>query len=189
MRRVRRHMVRPSALLAVLPLAGAACWAQTDGGAGFSVAPPPPFLAKPIRHGKFDVAVQINSKTAKPAPVGASKSLCIAGFKATNANRHLSRAQINAVMNGPRFEAITRKTLGIIFDISAVNRFSLQGHTGLELQAAPKFGPGAENARVLFSIIDTSKGRVIMVCNTSKAEFKPAIGSFRAIRATINLPR
>jgi hypothetical protein len=163
---------------------------STDPATGFGIRPPAPFVAEQTTNRRqFDIGVGIKSSTGAPAPAGTGSYVCEAGFKAAAQNNSLSRAEINAFMDKPEWANIARATLELAFSITTQQRFTLEGYRGIELRGQPKAGPGAENVRMVMSIVETSKGRVSMICLTDRAAFAKALPQFRAIRATINLPK
>ena len=159
-----------------------------DATTGFSIAPPAPFVAEQTTRRQFDVGAGVKSTTGKPAPAGTGAYVCEAGFKAAAQNNDLTREQINAQMDKPEWRKLARAAIELAFNVTAEQRFTLQGFRGLEFTGSPKAGPGHEEARMFMSLIETPKGRVTMVCVTERSGIARAIPQFRAIRATINLP-
>jgi hypothetical protein len=180
-----------SALLmfaALLP--GAAHAFSTDPATGFGIRPPAPFVAEQTTNRRqFDVGIGVKSATGAPAPAGTGTYVCEAGFKAAAQNNAMSREEINAFMDKPEWVNIARATMELAFSISAQQRFTLEGYRGIEFRGRPKAGPGAENVRMFMSIVETAKGRTSMICVTDRVVYSKALPQFRAIRATINLPK
>ncbi len=160
-----------------------------DPSTGFGIDPPAPFVAEPTSRRQFDVGVGVKSTTGQPAPAGTGAYVCEAGFKAAPQNNALTRAEINAQMDKPEWANLARAAIELAFNVTAQQRFTLQGFRGIEFRGSPKAGPGHENARMFMSMVETPKGRVTMVCITERAGFDRALARFRAIRATLNLPK
>jgi hypothetical protein len=161
-----------------------------DPGSGFAVNPPAPFVTEQTSNRRqFDVGVGINSKTGTPSVKGTGTHVCEAGFKAAPQNASLSIAEINKLTDTKERQQQVRGIIEFAFAISSQRTFTMQGVRGLEFQGQPKLGPDAENARMFMSMIETPKGRVTIVCVTSRAEFNKALPQFRAIRASITLPK
>ncbi len=179
-------------LASVILLQASAALAQNsfaDPATGFGLAPPAPFAIEPTTRRQFDVGVGIKSASGQPAPAGTSPYVCEAGFKAAPQNASLTQAEINAQMEKPEWVRLIRATIELAFNVTAERRFTLQGFRGIEFQGSPKAGPGHENARMVMSMVETPKGRVTMVCVTERSGFDRALPQFRAIRATITLPK
>jgi hypothetical protein len=179
------------ALLLIAALSPYAAQAfSTDPATGFGIRPPAPFVAEQTTNRRqFDVGVGVKSTTGSPAPAGSGAYVCEAGFKAAAQNNRLSRDEINAFMDKPEWVNVARATMELAFAINAQQRFTLEGYRGIEFRGQPKGGPGAENVRMFMSIVETAKGRTTVICLTDKAAFGKVLPQFRAIRASINLPK
>ena len=164
-------------------------FAFEDPATGFGIAPAAPFSAEPDRRPPFDVWAGVKSATGKPEIRGTGKFICEAGFKAAPENAKLSRDDINALVDKPEWMNHARTALELAFHIDDQQRFALQGYRGFEFQGRPKSGPGAEDARMFLSMVETAKGRTTMICVTAASGFEAAVAQFREIRATINLPK
>lgn len=161
-----------------------------DPATGFGLTPPAGWNAAPSSgRRQFDVGVTVDPQAARPRKAGTGPSVCEAGFKAASGNAGLSRQEINAFVDKPEWVNLARAAIELAFHVSGQQRFMLQGYRGIEFQGRPKAGPGAENARIFMSIVETAKGRVTMVCSVDRADFAGAVPTLRAIRAGINLPR
>ncbi|MFN3482480.1 hypothetical protein [Rhabdaerophilum calidifontis] len=183
-----RRVAALAAALAGLGAAGAAS-AFDDATTGFGLAPPPGYSATRTGHRRqFDIGVGLNPIAGRPTKAGTGDYLCEAGFKQAEANAKLSRAEINALIERPEWVNLAKAAFEFVFRITDEGRFTLRGYRGLELLAAPKAGPDHENVRVFVSLAETPKGRVTLICATTRAEFAAALADFRAIRAGIRLP-
>jgi hypothetical protein len=168
---------------------GAQAFVQ-DPASGFGIRPPAPFVAEQTTaRRQFDFGVGVTSTTGKPGLAGTGKYVCEGGFKAASQNNGLTRAEINALVDKPEWVNLAKAAFEIAFRVTAQRRFTLEGYRGMEFEAAPKGGPGGEDVRVFISLVETSKGRVTLLCLTQKADYAAARSQFRAIRASINLPK
>jgi hypothetical protein len=182
--------VIPALVLLALMTGATAQAFFADPATGFGIKPPAPFVAEQTTNRRqFDIGVGVKSTTGNPAPAGTGGYVCETGFKAAPQNNGLSRSEINALMDKPEWVNVARSTIELAFSISGQQRFTLEGYRGIEFRGQPKAGPGAENARMFMSFVETAKGRVTIVCLTDKAAFSKALPQFRAIRASINLPK
>ena len=143
---------------------------------------------EPTTRRQFDVGVGIASGNGKPPVVGNTKYVCEAGFKTAPQNNALSRSEINNLIASKEWINLARATLELVFQISGQSHFTLRGYRGIEFLARPKAGPGAEDVRMTLSIIETAKGRVTIICGTTRAAFNAAKQTFRAIRSGVTLP-
>jgi hypothetical protein len=187
-----RKSVTSYLVIAALHLACFPAFAQRiqDPDTGFSVNPPAPFKAEQTSNRRqFDFGVGISSKTGSPTPGGTTPFVCEVGFKAAPQNADLSIREINRLTDSPERQKSVRSIIETLFSISHQRTFTLQGVRGIELRGQPKIGPGADNARMMMSIVETPKGRVTLVCITKLNEIDAAMPRFRAIRNTITLPK
>ncbi|MGL4496941.1 MAG: hypothetical protein ACRCUX_14110, partial [Beijerinckiaceae bacterium] len=158
----------PAILSAWAALTGAA-FAFSDSATGFAVAPPAPFTTEPTQRRQFDVGAGVISPAGKPPIVGETKYICEAGFKSAPQNASLTRAQINTMIESKEWVNLARAALELAFSIEAQNHFTLRGYRGMEFHARPKLGPGHENVRMSVSMVETPKGRVTVICGTTRA--------------------
>jgi hypothetical protein len=177
----------PVALLAFASTA----WAQafSDRNSGFSITPPAPYFAKASRRPQFDVGASIQSKTGFPPIAGNSGSVCEAGFNATSANQGMSPAALRKAIESKEWRSVARSSIAILFQIQSERLFTLQGYRGIEFAVIPKAGPDAANARLLLSIVETARGRVTLICGTTRSAYPRARFGFNSIRSSINLPK
>jgi hypothetical protein len=174
-------------LLSALAFCPAPACAFSDEATGFAISAPEPFVVQPVPHRSVDVGVGVTSTTGFPNTSG-SDYLCQAGYKATSSNAGLTQDDINRLVDGQNWVAIARRSFETLFSIDHEERFTLDGFRGIEFQGVPKRGPGANEARVFISMVESVKGRVTMVCSTSGPDHPKAVSDFRAIRSTIKLP-
>lgn len=177
------------ALAASLTLAPSASIAFVDPATGFAVRPQAPFVVTPATRAQFDIAVDVNSRTGRPAPAGASSALCAAGFKSAPQNAHLTQAEINAAAGAPAYHDSVKTGLSPVFAVETIRNVRIGAVLGVETIARPKLGPDAANVRVYQTIHETPKGRVTLVCSTTKKDWDDALLSFRAIRNSIAIPK
>ncbi|MBL8590853.1 MAG: hypothetical protein JNK46_20145 [Methylobacteriaceae bacterium] len=182
-------MRTPVAFLLASLAAPAAAQGFRDEATGFAVNPPAPFVAQATTRRQFDVGAGISPTTGVPPIAGTGKYLCEAGFKAAPQNAGLTQAEINALSAGKEWRDIARAMFGVVFHVDAMRSARIGAIAGVEIEARPKFGPDYENARVFAAIHETPKGRVTMICSTTKAAWAKALPAFRAVRATITAPK
>ena len=165
----------------------ASAWAFQDKS-GFGITPPTGFTAEQTSRKQFDVSVGVASATGKPSIAGNGRHQCEAGFKFSEKNNALTKAEINAFMRKPEWTNMARSTLETVFKIHTSTPFTLQGYRGAEFEMEPKSGPDAANTRMMMSIVETPKGRMTTICLTHLPEFSGAKKAFRAIRQSMTLP-
>jgi hypothetical protein len=182
-----RFLAAPALLLTAI--SPAAAFFQ-DPSTGFALTPPKGWTVEQSSgRRQFDVGVTVNPDAGRPRKAGNGPAVCEAGFKASASNAGVTQKEINALVNKPEWVNLARAAIELGFHVSGQQRFTLQGYRGIEFQGRPKAGPDAENARIFMSIVETSKGRVSMVCSVVKADFASALPKLRAIRSGINLPQ
>jgi hypothetical protein len=169
------------------PMAAAQTQFQ-DPATGFGMRTKPPFTVEPTSRRQFDVGAGVKSSTNDPPVAGTGAYICEGGFKAASQNNGLSRSDINALIAKPEWRRLARSAIEIAFTVSGEQVFTLSGYKGIEFMAQPNAGPGAENVRVLMSIVETAKGRVTLICLTDRRAFQRALPQFRSIRSMITLP-
>lgn len=160
-----------------------------DKASGLAIDPPAGFSVRQSGHPGNDVAYAVISDSGKPASSNADGVLCKLAYKAAMQNAGLTREHINTITASAERQNQVRTVLGRIFLIGKTVVFQHQDYTALEFHATPRFGPKAEDTRLMFSIIETIKGRTTFVCTTTKAEFPAALAAFRKIRNKVNVPR
>lgn len=182
-------MTKPAAL-ALIALAATTLAARAqDAGAGFAIKPPAPFVAERADNRNFDIGYGINPTTGQPPIAGTGKYLCQAGFKAAPQNAGLKQAEINAQTKTPERAKTIRDIFGMLFEIDALRVAAIGDVKGFEIEARPKMGPGAADARIFGAIHETPKGRVTLMCSTTKEAWVNALPAFRALRASITPPK
>jgi hypothetical protein len=192
------HKAISSVILAgALQFAAFAAAAQRvdDPATGFGIDPPPPYRAEWIaitNLREFDIATGVNPAGPPPRRMGQDTHVCVAGFKAQPENAALSKRQFDAFMDTEAFldnlKAAYHRT-GVL-RVASAEQFSLAGYRGWELRLEPVSGPPeAMMVRSMISIIETPKGRTSIRCVTHVDDFAAALLQFRAIRASVNLPK
>ena len=160
-----------------------------DASTGFAITVPAPFAVERTKRRQFDVGVGLRTTTGSPPLVGTGQFICEAGFKAASQNNDLTREEINDFIQQPEWRKLARATIGLVFNVTKERTFMLAGFRGVEYQARPKFGPGAEDVRTLISIIETPKGRTSIICLTNKKTFQSSLALFRSVRNGVTLPQ
>jgi hypothetical protein len=183
-------MIKRLALICAAALGLAApALAFDDAATGFAVRPQHPFVVTPAMHRSFDVGVAVDDSSGRIPIAGAGEHLCQAGFKAAPQNAELSQAEINAFVRRPEWKNVVKATFGLAFEMMAIRNVRVAGVGGVEIEARPKFGPNAKDARAYATILETPKGRVSLVCVTTAEAYRSAKLAFRAIRNTVTPPR
>lgn len=160
-----------------------------DPATGFGITLPAPFSIEPTSRRQFDVGVGVKSSTGLPPLVGTGQYVCEAGFTAASQNSDLTRAEINAFVQKPGWRKVARAVIELGFTVTSERTFMLSGFRGVEYQARPKFGPGAEEVRSLVSMIETSKGRTTILCLTNARAFAASLATFRSLRSAVTIPQ
>jgi hypothetical protein len=187
---VKKHLIWGTALLALAGTTPAVAQDRfSDPSSGLGLAVPAPFTVEPVTRRQFDVGFGVKSSTGTPPSVGTDPFICQGGFKAASQNAGLTREEINAFIAKPEWRNVVRATIELAFTITAERSFTLAGFRGIELQARPKMGPGADDVRALMSIVETSKGRTTLICLTNRQSFARALPQFRAVRAGLTIPQ
>ncbi len=169
------------------PLAAQGRFVDPNSGFGLTVAAP--FTVEPTSRRQFDVGAGVKSSTGRPPVVGTGQFICEAGFKAAAQNNSLTRQEINAFVQKPEWRKLARAAIELGFKVTAERTFMLDGFRGIEYQARPKSGPGANDVRTLMSIVETSKGRTTVLCLTDKRAFRTSLATFRTLRNGLTLPQ
>lgn len=162
--------------------------AYSDKASGFGLVAPQGFVAEQTSRRQFDVGVGIRGQDGIPPAAGTSPYPCEAGFKFSTANNGLSKAEINKAIQSPEWRNVARSTVGMIFVIEGERTVSAQGYRGLEMTVSPKVGPGSGDVRGLMTIVETAKGRMTIVCMTTKSAFTKATPLFRSLPRRARLP-
>lgn len=160
-----------------------------DDKTGLAVDPPAPFVATLAQSRNNDVTVAVDSTTGRPAPAGASPHLCLIAFKAEAANAAYTQAALNALVDDKAWREQARAKLQMIFAIDEETTFNLVGARGVEYRVTPVFGPQADRAHVVLSILETPRGRISQSCALAKSDSAAALPQVRAIRSSITPPR
>jgi hypothetical protein len=175
--------------LAWLPSPLLAQGSFADPSTGFGITVPAPFTLEPTSRRQFDVGIGVKSSTGLPPLVGTGQYVCEAGFKAASQNNDLTREEINAFVQKPEWRKVARAVIELGFTVSSERTFMLSGFRGVEYQARPKFGPGAEEVRGLVSMVETSKGRTTVLCLTDRRAFQGSLATFRSLRSAVTIPQ
>jgi hypothetical protein len=182
----------PAILVAAALLVASAAQAQgfADPATGFAISPPDAFTAlRTTNRQGFDVTVGIQPKAEFPTPYLQGRFLCEATFKAAAENTKLSQTEINALVDKPAWCNLIVADFNLTFDIVSQRRFTLQGFRGIELTLRLKGSKPGDDPVLLASLVNTAKGRTMLICNTFAKAMPAAVGSFRAIRQSITLPK
>jgi protein TonB len=160
-----------------------------DPATGFAVRTRRPFLVTPSDRPQFDVGVGLDDADGRIPIAGTGRHLCEAGFKAAPQNASLTQTQINAVASAPEWRNLVKSTFELGFKVTAIRNVRIANVVGAEIEAIPKTGPGAADARAYATLHETPKGRVTLVCVTTAKAYPKALASFRAVRDAITPPK
>ena len=175
--------------LGLMPSSLMAQGSFSDPSTGFGITVAAPFTVEPASRRQFDVGIGVKSSTGLPRIVGTGQFVCEAGFKAASQNNDLTRQEINAFVLKPEWRKLARAAIELAFTVTSERTFMLEGFRGLEYHARPKLGPGAEDVRTLMSIVETSKGRMTILCLTDRRSFQASLPTFRSLRNAVTLPK
>lgn len=181
-----------AATLLALALVTTSTQAFEHKASGFAVDLPDTFIVDPgiDQMDDYDILVGINPVSGDPAPADMSPFVCQAGFQGSDGNAGMRQKEINAMASGTN--DWTRRIISAfepVMRIDAYENFNLLGITGIQLTTTPKLGPNAANTRIVFSILETPKGRTMLVCTATRQGIWRALPTFRTIRGGIIPPR
>lgn len=166
-----------------------AAHAFEDAATGFALKPVAGVTVAPVTSSRLDVGVGIVPDSGFPPIAGTGAHVCQAGFKAAPQNAKLTQSEIDAIVAGPERAKVMRGLVGILFEVTALRRIRRDGALGFGVEARPRLGPDHENVRAWMTMHETPKGRVTMICATTKAAWCKALPFFRRVGAALVLPR
>jgi hypothetical protein len=158
---------------------------------GFGVDLPAEFIVDPDidQMDDYDILVGINPASGEPAPADSNPHVCQAGFQGSTANQGLRQKQINALARDDLWIDTIVQSFEPLMKILAYEGFTQSGIAGLQLMTTPRMGPNAENTWLVFNIMETPKGRTMLVCTATRDGIWPALPVFQRIRQGIIPPR
>lgn len=162
--------------------------AYKDPATGLTVTVPPGYKLTPASFDGAATSFGIDPESGSPPVAGTSKHVCQINFKATTGNAGLSQPTINRLMRTAEWRKTAVATVGNVFHVDATRYVTVQGVTGLQFDARPKFGPGHEDARLMGVLFDTAQGRTIGFCGTNRASWRTASPTFRQILSRVGAP-
>lgn len=174
-------------VLLTLALTGpAAAQAFKHDATGFGVDLPKDFVvnAEVPPQPAYDILVGITSR-AQPDDFS-----CEAGFQGSDGNSRLTQRQINAMATGATaWTQQVRAGFSLAMTIDAFKSFRIGDLVGVELIATPKFAAPTEDIRLVISLLETRRGRTMLICNTTASTIDEALPVFRRMREGLIPPR
>lgn len=163
-------------------------FAMEDEATGLAVElPEAEFTIEPSAlTGQYTANFGVNTVSGEPSLIG-GKYLCEVGFQPGPKNAGLSQDEINASVEAPEWVTMAQGTMSSIFDFDGAEQFELAGATGYQFIAIPKQA-GAQDVRVVLTMIETPKGRTAISCATNAQQLDKALPVFRAIRQGVTPP-
>ncbi|WP_426955983.1 hypothetical protein [Muricoccus radiodurans] len=179
-----------AALIAVLalllpPPAGAETF--QDAATGLTVDLPEGFRATRGERPGYDVVIGLNSDAPRRR-IGTSADLCQLAYAHAPQNASLSQAQINEISAAPDRLALIRTQMERGFEVASIQPVPWGAATGTEVTGTPRVGPDAPDARVMLSIAETPRGRVVLSCAAHAADTPALYEVFRTLRAAVKPP-
>lgn len=173
--------------IALLALALPAIAAE-DKATGLVVElPEAEFIIEPSTlTGQYTANFGVNTVSGEPSLIG-GKYLCEVGFQPGPQNADLTQDEINATLAAPEWVAMAQGRMSSIFEFDGTEQFELAGATGYQFIAIPKQA-GAEDVRVVLTMIETPKGRTAISCATNEQQLDQALPVFRTIRQGVTPP-
>ena len=176
----------PAASLALLVFAGPAFAAEDASGLAVNLpdtftveaAPSPP---------PYSVTFGVKATSGEPAPLQGETYLCQVSFQSVPGNAGLTVEKINAQIGTPAWVAMAKEGMASIFDFVSDSSFELAGYKGHEFIGMPK-QKGAENVRLVLSMVETAKGRTAISCVTDADGLEGALPTFHTIRDGVTPP-
>ncbi|WEK04885.1 MAG: hypothetical protein P0Y65_01110 [Candidatus Devosia phytovorans] len=181
----------PRLALLILALAAGPTQAFEHPETGFAVELPDDFIVDPDvpQQPQYDILVGINPASGDPAPADTNPYVCQAGFQRIPANQGLRQKQINALASDDNWVWQVAATFEPLMEIDSVENFKHAGIVGVQFVTTPKIGPGAENARLVMTMMETPKGRTVLTCTATADGIWPALPVFERIRDGLLPPR
>lgn len=175
------------AVLASLTLAPAA-FAQEDAATGLAIDLPDDFTVEAIPPAApYTANFGVKSASGTPANFDGEAWLCQVSFAPAPQNADLSQDEINNMVTSPEWLQLAKDSMAPVFDFEQDSGFELAGFNGHEFVAVPKQA-GAENVRLVLSMLETSKGRTAISCVADEATLDEALPVFRTIRDSVAPP-
>jgi len=173
--------------LALSLIARATAEPLRDEGTGLAIDPPEGYIARPIAPTPTFV-VRFEVKKPSDRDTG-----CQVAFTPLPQNAELKQSDINDIVEGQRWLDLARATLTTLYDISATDRFNVNGIGGVAMVGDLKSRPGlparSQDVRTLFMLVETPKGRTTTICVGEKLGFAERRAEFEKIARAVSAPR
>lgn len=166
----------------------APAFAAGDKASGLAVDLSDDFVVEPTPgDGNFTANFGIKSASGTPANFEGEDYLCQVSFAPAPENAALSAKEINAMVATADWVNLAKNTMSVMFDFTEDSAFTLGDVNGHEFIATPK-AEGAENVRLVLSMLETTKGRTAISCVADEANLDEALPVFRSIRDGVTPP-
>ena len=129
----------------------------------------------------------VKSASGTPANFEGEAYLCQVSFAPAPQNADLSQEEINAMLTSPEWLDLAKQSMEPVFTFEEDSGFELAGFNGHEFIAVPK-QEGAEDVRLVLSMLETSKGRTAISCVAHADTLAETLDTFRAIRDGVTPP-
>lgn len=177
----------PCAFLAALAL-GSTTYAAEDAATGLGVALDGNFVVEAIAPAApYTANFGVRSASGSPANFEGEEWLCQVSFAPAPQNADLSQTEINDMVTSPEWLQLAKDSMSSVFDFEDDTAFELAGYSGHEFVAVPR-QEGAENVRLVLSMVETAKGRTAISCVADEITLDQALPVFRDIRDAVNPP-
>ena len=173
--------------LALALMAAAAAEPLRDESTGLAIDPPEGYIARIISPTPTFV-VRFEVKKPSDRDTG-----CQVAFTPLPQNAELKQSEINDIVEGPRWLDLARATLTTLYDVSATDRFNVNGIGGVAMVGDFKPRPGlparSQDVRTLFMLVETPKGRTTTICVGEKQDFDVRRAEFERVARSASPPR
>jgi hypothetical protein len=173
--------------LALVLIAPVSAEPLRDESTGLAIDPPDGYIARTIAPTPTFV-VRFEVKKPSDRDTG-----CQVAFTPLPQNAELKQGEINDVIEGQRWLDLARATLTTLYEISATDRFSVDGIGGVAMVGDFKSRPGlparAHDVRTLFMLVETPKGRTTTICVGEKQDFDARRTEFERVARSASPPR
>ena len=173
--------------LALALTAPAAAERLRDESTGLAIDPPEGYIARTISPTPTFV-VRFEVKKPSDRDTG-----CQVAFTPLPQNAELKQSEINDIVEGQRWLDLARATLTTLYEVSATDRFNVDGIGGVAMVGDFKPRPGlparSQDVRTLFMLVETPKGRTTTICVGEKQDFDVRRAEFERVARSASPPR
>jgi hypothetical protein len=162
--------------------------AAEDAASGLAVNLPDPLVVEATTSPPpYHVTFGVKTASGDPAPLTGEAYLCQVSFQSVPGNAGLTMEKINSQIGSPEWVAMAKDGMSSIFDFLSDSSFELAGYKGHEFVGKPK-QKGADNVRLVLSMVETAKGRTAVSCVTDADRLDAAMPTFHTIRDGVTPP-